>query len=263
MIVQRQALFRLQQVPEPSLGSAAAFRLKSPQSTCLTATQPRSPLPADLPSGRDAGSPSPLSELGNHPVNPRPGSGAQAAASRRPPPRSAPGHGHTHTRARSRTHDHTHARGTHRPLRGDAGSRRPEEGRLSPSPPLRPRAACHRGPGSRSLPGAGGACESRSRAAGPGPSSFTSSPQRPSVLLAAAAGGRRGAGQERRKPRAGAAGGWGGGRSDDSTTGTRDVRVVVLVFSAAGRATPERRTPRLRRPCQAPRVARPPLHKDP
>lgn len=37
--------------------------------------------------------------------------------------------------------------GTYRPLRGDVGSRRPEEGPPPPpSPPLRPRAACHRAP---------------------------------------------------------------------------------------------------------------------
>lgn len=37
--------------------------------------------------------------------------------------------------------------GTYRPFRGDVGSRRPEEGQpLPPSPPLRPRAACHRAP---------------------------------------------------------------------------------------------------------------------
>ncbi|XP_004777876.1 basic proline-rich protein [Mustela putorius furo] len=71
------------------------------------------------------GPPKSLHPEDNHLAKPPPGE------LRTGPPRPPP---HTNT-------------GTYRPFRGDVGSRRPEEGQpLPPSPPLRPRAACHRAP---------------------------------------------------------------------------------------------------------------------
>ncbi|KAF7461153.1 Hypothetical predicted protein [Marmota monax] len=151
--------------------------------------------------------------------------GARGPPSRsRPVTRRNPGPGAAHRpptatlsaprRARSpqQTDPHTHSPA----LRRDLGSRRPEEGRQPPSPPLRPRAACHRGPRSREPagpPGTGGARKNSPEARGED----------------GRKGGSRGPTLLETKEEA------------EATTprpGPRNARVVVLVVAATGRATP-------------------------
>ncbi|XP_031507010.1 collagen alpha-1(I) chain-like [Papio anubis] len=116
----------------------------------------------------------------------------------------------------------THTR-TYRQLRRDVESRRPKEGPPPPSPPLRPSAACHRGPRSGAAagpPGAGGAREESGAGLGARPVPLSHEawagrgggrvnprgrpgpPGAPRCFSPLQPRGPRGVGQERGKPRA-------------------------------------------------------------
>jgi hypothetical protein len=264
----------------PALGasspeSGTTFRLTSHE--YASDTQPNRPAAyrvltwASAPDAGARGPPSRRQAITRR--NPRPG-----AAPHRGRPFPAPGCGPRHAHTLASSHSLTGR---------SSGLREPqaEEG-PPPSSPLRPRAACHRGPGYGSprsprgrrgargagrrpgarpdLPSHGAQAPRGSSLAGrrgrPGPLSaprYFSPPLGTSRRYSTEARGelsRKGGSREPAPLEAG----------EEAGAGTRDVRVVVLVLAAAGRATPERRAQRPYHPRQAPppRAARQSLHTD-